>query len=98
MPIKWQKNWSRPLDEETRQIAVKTLGNMTITPQKLNNTLKDASWYERVNGKGKMKGLLAHNHLLTAKPILQRPKWTDDDIFRNNERLAKMICETWKLT
>ncbi len=97
MPLKWQKNWARPLDEQTRQIAVKTLGNMTITPQKLNNVLKDANWYERVNGRGKMKGLLAHNHLLVAKPILQRTKWTDDDIFNNNERLAKLICDTWKL-
>lgn len=97
MPTKWQKNWSRPLDEQARQIAVKTLGNMTITPQKLNNALKDANWHERVNGKGKMKGLLAHNHLLIAKPILQKQEWTDDDIFKNNERLARFICETWKL-
>lgn len=78
-------------------MAVKTLGNMTITTQKLNHALKDANWYERVNGRGKMKGLLAHNHLLVAKPILQRTKWTDDDIFNNNERLAKLICDTWKL-
>ncbi|MDO4700568.1 MAG: DUF262 domain-containing HNH endonuclease family protein [Moraxella sp.] len=98
MPLKWQKNWSRPLDEQTRQIAVKTLGNMTITPQKLNNALKDATWYERVHGKGKMKGLLAHNHLHIAKPILQKPEWTDDDIFRNNERLAKLICDVWQLS
>lgn len=97
MPIKWQKNWSRPLDKQTRQMAVKTLGNMTITPQKLNNALKDASWYERVNGKGKMKGLLSHNHLIIAKPILHRSQWTDEDIFRNNERLAKYINETWRL-
>lgn len=97
MPLKWQKNWTRPLDEQTRQMAVKTLGNMTITTQKLNHALKDANWYERVNGRGKMKGLLAHNHLLVAKPILQRTKWTDDDIFNNNERLAKLICDTWKL-
>lgn len=98
MPLKWQKNWSRPLDEQTRQIAVKTLGNMTITPQKLNNVLKDANWYERVNGRGKMKGLLAHNHLLIVKPILQKSEWSDDDIFNNNERLAKFICDTWKLS
>lgn len=98
MPIKWQKNWSRPLDEATRQMAVKTLGNMTITPQKLNNVLKDATWYERVHGRGKMKGLLAHNHLHIAKPILQKSEWTDDDIFRNNERLAKLICDVWKLS
>lgn len=97
MPLKWQKNWARPLDEQTRQIAVKTLGNMTITPQKLNNALKDANWYERVNGKGKMKGLLAHNHLLITKTILQKPEWTDDDIFRNNERLSELIVAVWRL-
>lgn len=97
MPLKWQKNWARPLDEQTRQIAVKTLGNMTITPQKLNNALKDANWYERVNGKGKMKGLLAHNHLLITTPMLQKPEWTDDDIFRNNERLSELIVAVWRL-
>lgn len=98
MPVKWQKNWSRPLDEQTRKMAVKTLGNMTITPQKLNGALKDANWYERINGKGKMKGLLAHNHLLLSKPVLQKPEWTDDDIFKNNERLAAFVCDAWKLS
>lgn len=71
---------------------------MTITPQKLNGALKDANWYERINGKGKMKGLLAHNHLLLSKPVLQKPEWTDDDIFKNNERLAAFVCDAWKLS
>lgn len=97
MPIKWQKNWQQPINEDMRKIAIKTLGNMTITPQKLNNSLKEANWHSRVNGAGRAKGLIAYNHLSLVKPLLHRDKWTDDNIAQNNERLANKIVEIWKL-
>lgn len=97
MPIKWQKNWDRPLDEDVRKLAVKTLGNMTITPVKLNNNLKEADWQTRVNGQGKAKGLLHYCNNYLTKPILNLPTWDDDKIFQNNDRLAQKISEIWRL-
>lgn len=98
MPTKWQRNWPQPLNEDMRKLAIKTLGNTTITPLKLNNALKEANWHTRVNGTGRIKGLMSYSHLSFMKALLHKDKWTDDDIFMNNERLAKLITETWKLT
>lgn len=97
MPIKWQRHWSQPIDENMRKIAIKTLGNMTITPQKLSGSLKESDWQTRIDGVGRAKGLMHFNHSYVIKPLLHRTQWTDDDIFANNERLAKLICEAWKL-
>lgn len=97
MPIKWQKSWQIPINEEARKIAIRTLGNTTLTPQKLNAQLKEAGWQERVNGKGKAKGLKDYNHLALVKPLLALPKWTDDKISDNNERLAEQIIKVWHL-
>lgn len=70
MPIKWQENWPRPINEDARKIAVKTLGNMTITPQKLNNALKNADWQTRLEGRGRAKGLKSYSHFSLVKPLL----------------------------
>lgn len=97
MPVKWQKNWERPMDEEARNLAIKTLGNATIIPVKLNPALKEADWHTRVRGTGRIKGLMDYSSLSFAKHILHKPKWTDDDIFQNNEKIANRIIETWHL-
>lgn len=97
MPVKWQKHWQQPINEDIRKIAVKTIGNTTITPQKLNATLKESDWHARVNGVGRAKGLLAYNHLSLVKPLLNLDKWTDEEIAKNNERLANKMIEIWKL-
>lgn len=97
MPKNWQKNWDTPIDKDMRDLAVRTLGNMTFSPIKLNAALKNASWYHRVNGQGKMRGLISCNHFSLNKPLLNKDKWTDDDIATNNERLANHLCKIWHL-
>lgn len=97
MPVKWEENWGRPVNEEAREIAVKTLGNMTITPQKLNNSLKNADWQTRLEGKDKAKGLKSYSHFSLVKPLLHYPTWDENKIFENDERLAKRINEIWQL-
>lgn len=97
MPIKWQRNWQRPLDEDVRKLAIKTLGNMTITPVKLSNSLKEADWHTRVNGKGRAKGFLHYCNNYLTRSILNLPTWDDDKIFQNNDRLAQKISEIWRL-
>lgn len=97
MPIKWQKNWPQPIDDAVRNTTIKTLGNMTLTTQKLSNTLKESDWQTRLNGLGRAKGLLSYHHLALNKSLLNQKQWTDKDILKNNERLAKCICDAWRL-
>lgn len=99
MPQKWQENWTNNLTAEQiamRPKIISTLGNMTILPSKLNISISNAAWHEKVNGQKDRPGLKANaGGLALLEPYLSLPEWNEEMIRARAEDIAKKCCEVW---
>ena len=103
MPKKWRNNWEPCESDEkarTRDSKLLTLGNLAIITQSLNASIRDANWITKKNGKGENKpGLsLCASGLVTMHEVLQKEKWTEDDIDNRADWLFNNAKEIWDLT
>lgn len=101
MPLKWQRNWplSDPLPEsmdrdealDARDQAVKEIGNLTLVTGKLNSSLSNAPWNEKI---GTLK---RHTTLRLNWELLENPPetWTEDSIRERSEQLTSFVTEIW---
>jgi len=101
MPRSWESNWSIPPDlaesdraekTETRNWLIHTVGNLTLTTQRLNSSLSNAAWDE------KRDTLRKHSVLLMNDRLLQESEgvaWDEDFIQARSRRMAKIIAEVW---
>lgn len=97
MPESWQRNWSLPDgtsgDEviNARDQAVKEIGNLTLVTGKLNASLSNAPWNQKV------ETLRKHTTLRLNWELLERPPeiWNEETIRERSGQLAKVATEIW---
>ena len=97
MPESWQRNW--PLPDGTsgdeainaREQAVKELGNLTLVTGKLNSSLSNAPWHQ------KMETLKKHTTLRLNWELLEDPPdiWNEETIRERSGHLANVATEIW---
>ena len=101
MPRSWAANWQLPdglsgedfeTRNETRESLIRTVGNLTLTTQRLNSSLSNAAWEQ------KRDTLRKHSVLLMNDRLLQESEgvaWDEDFIQARSRRMAKIIAEVW---
>ena len=97
MPESWERNWPLPegISEEDaielRNRSVKEIGNLTLVTGKLNSSLSNAPWNEKV------ETLRRHTTLRLNWELLDPPpeNWTEESIKMRSLRLFKSVAEIW---
>ena len=100
MPKSWDQKW--PLSEDvpdqdaakdSRDQAVKVIGNLTLVTDKLNKSLSNGPWRE------KREALKKHSILFLNRKLLPddgaHEVWDESAIHKRSEELAGMIAEIW---
>lgn len=111
MPQGWQAHWpilDDEVDPTDRDRLINTIGNLTLVTQKLNRgELSNRPWTDveaepiaphgKFAGQGKRTLLKLHSLLLLNKDVVEAhpDAWTDDDIRKRSDQLAKAIVQTW---
>lgn len=84
MPKKWKpETWpiSDLTQTESRNLKLKTLGNLAILPQSLNSSISNNSWNIKLNGNTKKKGLKEYaSGLDTMAFVLSQTDWNESKI------------------
>lgn len=109
MPQKWAQNWSSVPSydiekniiedadeiERTRSHAIYEIGNMTLLNSKLNTSISNGTFKDKVNGKNGRKGIkdLADLHL--TKKVIKNDEWDERKIYDRTEELEQLIREIW---
>lgn len=112
MPRDWRSHWRGSLgtelwaDQERDQI-IHTLGNLTLTTQRLNSALSNRPWTDEEArvvaptgidaGKGKRSMLNKFSILAINKAVVDEhpEKWTEEDIRARSAGICSLICEVW---
>ncbi|MDE6236604.1 MAG: HNH endonuclease family protein, partial [Muribaculaceae bacterium] len=100
LPKKWNPSiW--PLvsgfDAEDRNQRLKTLGNLSILPIKLNTSISNKSWDIKKNGNGQRKGLLHYaSGIETLSRWLQYPFWNENKINERAEWIFNLAYRVWQ--
>ena len=97
MPKNWTKNWPLPPDTadgiaaEKRGKMIETIGNLTLTTNKLNASLSDAPWDE------KRRTLEQHSTLVLNKRLRDDAPgvWAETTIEARSNDLAQIITQIW---
>ena len=99
MPQRWETHY-KPSDGKTieeisdeRNDAVKYLGNLTLTTDKLNSRLSNAPWDEKRQTLHEHSSLFLNKTLLDDAPI---DRWDEDAISDRTSKLAACVVEIWK--
>ena len=110
MPQKWAKNWSDvpAYDEDgiiiedseeierIRSHAIYEIGNMTLLNSKLNTSVSNGAFYDKVNGKNGKKGIKDLADLrLTREVIDNNTEWDERKIRDRNDDLEQKIRVIW---
>ena len=99
MPKMWSKHWKlySKFDESMRNHYIKTLGNHTILNSKLNTSISNSGWQNKLQGSSNNKGLKEYAiGLVTIKDFLDLPEWNEDEILNRAEWLVQKINEVWQ--
>lgn len=84
MPKKWKpKTWpiADPALTESRNLKLKTLGNLALLTQSLNSSISNNSWDIKLNGNSKKKGLKEYaTGLDTMAFVLTQTDWNESKI------------------
>ena len=96
MPVGWGTDeWPLPAEVEPvqatyqRNTLVHTIGNLTLTTQKLNSSLSNSPW------DAKRSELLKHATLLLNNELTISATWNEDRIRERSERIARLVSEVW---
>ena len=95
MPQSWERNW--PLLDNTDEVAdsrnqaVKEIGNLTLVTSKLNPSLSNAPWAEKQETLEKHTALRLNWELLKDSPDV----WDEAAIHERSRQLCEFIKEIW---
>ena len=96
MPVGWgTDNWPLPGDMDPREATyqrntlIHTIGNLTLTTQKLNSSMSNSGWEE------KRSELLEHTTLLANNELTLKETWDEERIRERSQRIAKLVSEIW---
>ena len=105
MPRGWNRaNWPLPaateesMEVEKRKQLIETLGNLTLTTQRLNSSLSNAPWQQadsKAKQPSKRATLRNHSVLFLNKELVQHDSWSEDAIHERNKQLADVFIEVW---
>lgn len=100
MPRTWRSTWDLSgLSEEVmskRDDSLWRLGNLAILPSKLNSSVSNGRWEDKVAGNRKGQGLRdCANGLVTLSKYLDLPEWTEVTIGQRGRELYEMMMEAW---
>ncbi len=99
MPQRWETHYPLPPGKTSQEVteerndAVKYLGNLTLTTNKLNASLSNSPWDE------KRKTLHKHSSLFLNKDLVDNvyhKDWDEEEIYSRTTYLAKIILDIWK--
>lgn len=101
MPKKWKQTWGMTgLNDATiqnRDDILYTLGNLAIIPGKLNTSISNSKWQDKLNGKGNKPGLIkAASGLITLDKYLKITDWDENEITKRANDLYVQILKVWK--
>ena len=95
MPKEWVQNWPPPADGtdgvEERKEAIETIGNLTLTTNKLNVSLSNGPWHEKQKTLDNHSSLLLNKQLLNGAPDV----WDELAIIERSQGLADRIIQIW---
>ena len=101
MPKKWGANWPLEGDEVAeynRNQKLKKIGNLTILPSRLNTSLSNDSWDNKVRGNNKHDGLLKLSRgIELISDFLELPDWSEETIDQRADFLYEKILQAWPL-
>ena len=97
MPRQWQTNWPLPSTAsseagERREDKIHSLGNLTLTTNRLNISLSNGPW-------GEKRGTLNnHSTLFLNRDLLSNAHgdWDEHAIEERSSRLADKVLDIWK--
>lgn len=99
MPKKWKPTTWPLIDgytEDDRNYRLKTLGNLTILPTKLNTAISNKAWSEKKAGSSKKGGLDEFAAgLETMKNVLPCETWDEERIILRAQWLYDMAKQIW---
>lgn len=110
MPQKWANNWSNvpvydpdnevvedPDDiERIRNHAIYEIGNMTLLNSKLNTSISNGAFLDKINGKSGRKGIKDLADLrLTRDVIENETEWNELKIYARTKLLESEIRTIW---
>ena len=98
MPQSWERNWplaeGKSGDEEAiqaREQAVKEIGNLTLVTGKLNTSLSNAPWNQKIETLKKHTALRLNWELLERSPEI----WNENAIRERSGELAQIATKIW---
>ncbi len=110
MPQKWTQNWNdipaydtdhhivEEIDdiERVRSHAIYEIGNMTLLNSKLNASISNGTFNDKVNGKNGRKGIKDLADLrLTKEVIKNNTEWDELKIYARTSKLELLIRKIW---
>jgi len=111
MPRGWRTYWQDGIlgDPEAcanRDFVINTIGNLTLVTKSLNSTLSNRPWTDddaamaggkADKGLGKRSLLNKYSVLALSREIVdENPEvWSEDDIHRRSEAVARAIADAW---
>lgn len=112
MPRGWRSHWSGSLPtdpdaEKRRDSLIHTLGNLTLTTQRLNSALSNRPWTDeearevaptgKDAGRGKRSMLSDFSILAINKGIVDdhSEAWTEADIRERSVQMTEAVCAAW---
>ena len=99
MPQSWKTHYPPPDGKTSEEIsderndAVRYIGNLTLTTNKLNSSLSNAPWEEKRKTLHEHSTLFLNKILLNDAPI---DRWDETAIYRRTFMLAERILNIWK--
>lgn len=96
MPQSWQENW--PLDDEDngdqRELAIQTLGNLTLVTKALNSKLSNSAW---LGVDGKREALIAHSSIKLTQDVTSKndDDWNESMIETRTNSLIGALLKIW---
>lgn len=100
MPRTWKSTWDLSgLSDgviSKRDDSLWRLGNLSILPSRLNSSVSNGRWEDKVAGNKKGQGLReCANGLATLSKYLDLPEWTEETIELRANDLYDMMMEVW---
>ena len=91
------------VDEETakelRRAAIYEIGNMTILNRKLNSSLSNNTMQEKLDGKGRAKGMRKYASLDVAQEVInifdKDKRWNEKIIRDRTKKLYNEFIKLW---
>ncbi len=100
MPKKWEKHWGQLDEQQTdaRNKKLLTLGNLAIITQKLNSSIRDAKWIDKLNGRGEKGGLKVYaSGIDIHTDFLDEDEWNEGKITNRAKTLFEKARKIWLL-